>query len=184
MRALIAATLGALTLGFASAFGDWLWANFLTDGALVPAVVHGVLVFLLIAAVLGCSAGVAGADVRVACRRLVATLPLAGLLIAAVFYPVASVVGYLGALLVSWCAMWVVIALLFRWSCGNREAVARTLLRSGLAAVLSGAGFWAISGIWTTAQDQPINYVVRSALWAFAFLPGFAALLLGHATTD
>ena len=171
LRAVVAAAL----LGIVSSFGDWLWANFLTDGAVVPGVVHGFVIFLILAVVLGRASGVPGAT-----KRLLMTLPLAGLLIAAAFYPIAMGVGYVGGLLVTWVAMWLVLATLQRWARGGGESLGRALARGALAALLSGLAFWAISGIWTGPAPESVNYIVRAGYWTFAFLPGFAALLVGQ----
>lgn len=159
-------------LGLASAFGDWVWARFLTDGAVLPGVVHGVLLFLLVAVVLGWAAGSGRA-----LARLVLALPAAGLALAAAFYPLASLLGYLGALLATWVGMWLVLALLQRWARGARETAATALARGLLAAVASGLAFWLVSGMWTNPGLE-LSYPLRFAAWTLAFLPGFASLLL------
>ena len=163
----------ALVLGALSAFGDWVWSRYIPDGAVIPGVVHGILVFFVLALVLGWAAGR-----RAAVVRLVLALPVAGLIIAAAFYPLAYLLGYVGALLVTWVAMWLTLAVLQRWAHGV-ESLAAALLRGAIGAVGSGLGFWAISGIWTAPDPQP-NYVLRFLLWSFAFLPGFLGLLLGR----
>lgn len=169
-RALIAATV----LGFASAVGDWIWARSLQDGAVAPAIVHGVLIFALLAGVLGWAV-----ESRGAVRRLLATLPGVGLVLAAAFYPLAYAIGYLGALLVTWLGMWMALAVLTEWAGGESpgsSVLRRALPRGILAAVGSGLAFWAVSGMWTDPAFEG-GYVMRFALWTFAFFPGFAALL-------
>lgn len=166
----------AVTLGAVSTFGDWLWAHFIPDGAVIPGVVHGVVIFLVIALVLAATARADGDSA--ATRRLVWALPVAGALIAASFYPLFRVLGYLGSLLVTWVAMWLVTAWLYGRARGGHEGARRTLLRGLLAAVGSGLAFWAISGIWTEAQAGGPDYPWHFVCWSFAFLPGFAALLL------
>lgn len=175
----IPALLSAVTLGASSTFGDWLWANYLTDGALLPAVVHGAAIFLLLALVLSTAAGT-----REAARRLFPTLPITGVLIAALFYPLASVVGYIGALLVSWATMWLATAALQRWARGSNELFEHALLRGALAAIGSGVAFWLISGMWTAPSPEPIVYPARLLSWTFAFLPGFLALLVAQRSVD
>ncbi|MDX1503465.1 MAG: hypothetical protein R3325_13980 [Thermoanaerobaculia bacterium] len=170
-RGLARAAPAAAILGLASAVGDWIWARFLPDGALVPAVAHGILIFALLAAVLGWASGV-----RRARPRLLATLPLLGLLLAALFYPLAGVAGYLGALLVTWLAMWLGVAVLLEWARGGGAGRVRPLLRGLLAAGGSGLAFWAVSGMWTDPGFAG-SYPLRFLLWSFAFLPGFAVLL-------
>lgn len=165
----------ALVLGAFSTLGDWIWARWIPDGAVVPGVVHGVLFFLLIAVVLGVVARSSGA-----LKRLLVALPVAGLGLAAVFYPLARVVGYLGALLVTWVGMWLCLALSQRWARERQETGGRALGRGLIAAGASGAAFWLVSGMWT-APAGDTGYALRLLYWTFAFLPGLAALLLATA---
>jgi hypothetical protein len=51
------------------------------------------------------------------------------------------------------------------------------LVRGALAAVGSGMAFWAVSGMWTDPAFAG-GFVVRFVYWTFAFIPGFAALLV------
>lgn len=166
------AVAGAAALGAVSTLGDWIWARYLRDGDAVAGVVHGAAIFLVLAAVLAWSAGS-----RRAAVRLLASLPAAGVLLAAAFYPLARAIGYLGALIVTWVAMWLALAVLQRWARGGGEGLGLTAARGALAAVGSGLAFWAISGIWTDPAADP-SYLWRFACWTFAFLPGFLALLL------
>lgn len=169
MRALIAAAV----LGFASTLGDWIWARFIPDGAIVPGIVHGVVIFALLAGVLGWAVRAPGAS-----RRLLITLPGVGLLLAAAFYPLARAIGYLGALLVTWLGMWLALALLTAWARGSEMKLRRALVRGLLAGIASGLAFWAVSGMWTD-PDFGGGYPVRLVLWTIAFLPGFLFLLGG-----
>lgn len=164
--------LAALVLGVFSTFGDWIWARFIPDGAIVPGVAHGLLFFLLIALVLGTAA-----RSHRALKRFLLALPAAGLLLAALFYPLAHAIGYLGALLVTWIGMWLSLALVQRWARGGVETIQRTLVRGLIAAVASCLAFWAVSGMWT-APAAETSYPLRLVYWTFAFLPGLAALLL------
>jgi hypothetical protein len=174
-RQLSRPVIAALLLGALSTCGDWVWSRYIPDGAVIPGVVHGMLVFFVLALVLGGAAGT-----RAAVVRLALSLPLAGLIIAAAFYPLARLTGYAGALLVTWVAMWLTLAVLQRWA-HDVEFLGAALLRGAVGAVGSGLGFWAISGIWTAPDPQP-NYLLRFLLWSFAFLPGFLGLLLGRRT--
>ena len=47
-------------------------------------------------------------------------------------------IGYLGALIVTWVAMWLALAALQRWARGGTEPLARSLTRGVLAAIGSG----------------------------------------------
>ncbi len=174
LRELADAVLAALVLGAFSIFGDWVWARFIPDGAVVAAVAHGVLFFLLIAAVLGRVARSSGA-----LKRLLGALPLAGLVLAAVFYPLAGVIGYRAALLATWVGMWLALALAQRWARGRDESAARALARGLIAAAFSGAAFWMVSGMWT-APAAETGYVRRLFYWTFAFLPGLGALFVAR----
>ncbi len=171
-RGLAHAVLGAAALGAVSTLGDWIWARYLRDGSIVAGVVHGAVIFLVLAAILAWAAGS-----RRAAVRLLPSLPAAGVLLAAAFYPLARAIGYLGGLIVTWVVMWLVLAALQRWARGGGETPGRTALRGLLAAVGSGLAFWAISGVWTDPSPDP-SYLWRFACWTFAFLPGFLALLL------
>jgi len=166
---------GTLVLAAVSTFGDWLWTHYIPDGAVVPGVIHGAIVFLVIAGVLAWSAGT-----RRALKILLPSLPAAGIVIAAIFYPLASQVDYLAALIITWMMMWLATATIQRWAGGNSETLSRAMLRGLLAAIASGLAFWAISGIWTKPAPDGPNYLWHFASWAFAFLPGFLALLLGQ----
>ena len=172
MRNLKETLVGTLVLGAVSALGDWLWANFLTDGAVLPGVIHGAAIFLILAAILAWSVGT-----RLAWRRLLPSLPIAGIAIAGGFYPIACAVGYIGALLIAWVAMWLALALLHRWAREGEGSFQEAALRAGAAAIGSGLAFWVISGIWTNPSPEP-DYFWHFICWSFAFLPGFAALLL------
>lgn len=173
-RDLLLGLSAAATLGAFSTVADWVWARYIPDGAVLPGVVHGAVTFVLLALVLGLAASAPGVT-----RRLLATLPIAGLLIAAGFYPAAYALGYLGALLVAWIAMWLALAFLQRWARGGTETIGPTLARGLLAAIGSGLAFWAVSGMWTNPAAHA-NYLMRLVYWTFAFFPGFVALLGGH----
>ena len=56
---------------------------------------------------------------------------------------------------------------------------AGALARGVLAAVGSGAAFYAISGIWTDPRPGGPDYGHHFLSWTLAFLPGFLALLVG-----
>ncbi len=170
-----AALIGALVLAAFSTFGDWLWARYIPDGAVVPGVAHGAVIFLVLAAVLAWSAGT-----RRAAARLLPALPAAGMALAAAFYPLAGLLGYTGALLVAWVLMWLATAALQGWARGGVETLGSSLLRGTAAAAGSGLAFWAISGIWTSPPPGGPNYLWHFACWTFAFLPGFLALLVGQ----
>ena len=52
--------------------------------------------------------------------------------------------------------------------------------RGAIAAVASGLGFYAISGIWRPFNPQGWDYAVHFGAWTVAYFPGFAALLIAR----
>ncbi len=169
------AVIAALALGGLSTLGDALWTHYIPDGAIIPGILHGVVIFLALAAVLAWASGR-----RQAWRFLLLSLPPLGLLLAAAFYPIALALGYLPALLITWIGMWLGTSWLHNRARGNPELFSRALLRGTTAALLSGLAFGAIAGIWTQPSPDGPNYLWHFACWTFAFLPGFLALLVGQ----
>lgn len=170
---LLAAAGAALVLAAVSTLGDWIWARFLTDGSIVAGVLHGVVFFAVLALVLAFSCPVP----RRALAKLLPTLPLVGLLIAAGFYPLARAFGYLAALLVAWVAMWLALAFLHRTAGGRAETHRRALLRATLAALGSGLAFWAVADMWTQPAPDGPHLLEHLGRWFVAFLPGMLALI-------
>jgi len=54
-------------------------------------------------------------------------------------------------------------------------------VRGLAAAVLSGAAFYLISGIWTNRAPGAPNYLRHFLSWTFAFFPGFLSLFFAGA---
>jgi hypothetical protein len=54
--------------------------------------------------------------------------------------------------------------------------------RGVIAAIASGLGFYAISGIWRPFDPQGWDYLAHFGAWLVAYFPGFAALLITHTT--
>lgn len=175
---LLASLLGALVMALFSTLGDWIWARYISDGSVVSGVIHGALIFLVLGTLLAGSIGT-----PLAAKRLIPTLPVAGLLLAGSFYPLAWVVGYVTALLMTWMTMWLATAFLNDWARGRREGARRIAVRGAVAAWASGLAFWAISDIWTSPPPEGPDYPWNFACWTFAFLPGFLALYLGQQTS-
>ncbi|MEO1370627.1 MAG: hypothetical protein AAFX50_25875, partial [Acidobacteriota bacterium] len=82
-------------LGAVSTFGDWLWTHYIPDGAVVPGILHGVVVFLVIGLFLASQAVRAG-GLPGRARQLTWGLPVAGAVIAAAFYPLYGLIDALG----------------------------------------------------------------------------------------
>jgi hypothetical protein len=158
---------GALALGALSTLYDFIWAYFEVRHRTVNGLVHGMTLL-----------SVAGLVLAWPARRYVAGLAggaIAGLIAAASFYAFYMVFGYLGGILAAWMLLWLLFGTLETRLRGARPGT-DSLVRGLIAAVLSGAAFYLVSGIWTD-HGAPPNYLRNFASWTFAFFPGFAALL-------
>ena len=163
------AVLGAVLLAALNTFGDFLWARYVPAHRAVLGLLHGAALCLALGGFLGALRG-----------RLLrgALLGFAiGLLAAACFYALATLMRY-AAMFPAWMALWIGFALadaraLQAPARGWRSAVGR----GALAALGSGAAFYAISGIWTDPRPGGPDYARHFLSWWLAFLPGFVALL-------
>lgn len=167
------AIVGAIALGALSTLYDFIWAYFEVRHRTVNGLVHGMSLL-----------SVAGLVLAWPTRRYVAGVvggAVAGFLAAASFYAFYTVFGYLGGILAAWMLLWVMFGLLEARLRGAGPGAA-SLVRGLAAAILSGAAFYLISGIWTD-HSGPTNYLRNFASWTFAFLPGFAALLWRRGVT-
>ena len=169
----MASLVGALLLAALSTLGDYVWARFVTAHRAVFGLAHGTLLLLALGLYLGLLrrrpffGALGGAAV--------------GLFAAASFYALARVLG-LGAMFVSWMLLWIGFTGLDARLRG-RVPAREVLVRGLLAAVGSGLAFYAISGIWTNPAAGGPRYAFHFLCWTVAFLPGFAALLVGNAET-
>lgn len=168
---MLAAVGAALFLGAVMTAGDFIWAQFDVRHRMWTGMTHGALMCLCLGGVIGLRAG------RVSRGLMVG--PLIGLLAAAAFYAMAPTFGY-GAMLPAWMLFWICFALLQMWL--TTGTLGAALGRGLVAAVLSGAAFYMISGIWTRPSPAGPNYVIHFLYWSFAFLPGFLALFVAHPT--
>jgi hypothetical protein len=168
MRAALRALAGAFALAALNTLGDFVWARFVAQHRTVFGLIHGTVLLLALGLFLGLLRG------RPAFGALLGAA--VGLLAALSFYALAPLFGY-GAMFVCWMALWIGFALVdgrLRGAVHAREVLAR----GALAAVLSGAAFYAVSGIWTRPAPGGPNYAFHFLCWTIAFLPGTAALLL------
>jgi hypothetical protein len=165
-----AALIGAVWLGALSTLGDLFWANLTGPHLQIYGIVHGAILFFSIGLVLGVvskrplSGGIAGI--------------LIGATAAGSFYLLRPAMGrwtmvilYVGA----WVGLSAVHARFNAQPAGSAEAITR----GALAAVLSGAAFYLASGVWRPFNPVGWDYLTHFFAWTFAYLPGFAALLLG-----
>ena len=77
-----------------------------------------------------------------------------------------------------WFGMWIALALLNGWLNGQTRLLP-AFGRGLIAAGLSGVAFYMVSGIWMPFDPAGWDYPIHFGYWNLAFLPGFAALLLG-----
>jgi hypothetical protein len=170
MTGLIAAITGAVAIAAVSTFGDFVWATWIPRHRPIYGLTHGTLLFLAIGFFLG----------SIASRPAAGAISgaLIGAAAAGSFYLLAPLVGY-SSMFVSWFAMWIGLGFVYAWlmraSVGARVVIVRGLL----AGAASGLAFYLISGIWRPFNPEGWDYAVHFAAWTFAYLPGFAALMLG-----
>ena len=163
------ALIGALVTAAVSTLGDYLWANVLPHHIAAYGLAHGAFLFLTVGLCLGMpvnkpiAGAVGGAFV--------------GLSSAGVFYLLQPFIGY-SALFVLFVALWLELGLLTGRVLQQRDSIRVVLVRSVLAAIGSGLGFYAISGIWFPFNPHGWDYATHFAYWTIAYLPGFAALLV------
>ena len=163
---MIHAVIAALALAALSTLGDFGWEALQLRHRIAYGLIHGAAICLFI-----------GLAIGVREQRVLdgaAAGPPIGLLAAAGFYVLAPALGWL-AMLPMWMLFWLCFAAL-QWHLGGRPSAGVAALRGLIAAVLSGAAFWAISGIWTRPSPTGPDYVRHFFSWTVAFLPGFAAL--------
>ena len=163
-----AAIIGAVVTAVVSTIGDYLWANVLPHGIPIYWFAHGAILFVTVGLCLGLPARkpLAGAAGGAAI----------GLAATGGFYVLRPLIGY-SALFVLFVALWVGLGLLTGRVLERRDTMRVVLVRSVLAAVGSGLGFYAISGIWFPFNPQGWDYAIHFVSWIVAYLPGFAALL-------
>ncbi len=162
------AILSTLAVAAAATAADWVWAAQLLPHRMWYGIVHG-------AALCGAMGAAIGLPVRRPLTGFVGGL-CAGVMAAASFYLLAPLLRY-AAMFAAWCFLWMLFAYLdgpILRAASRLEALARGLS----AAILSGAAFYAVSGMWTRWDPASIDYVDHFLRWSVAFLPGFLALRL------
>lgn len=161
---MIYALIASLLLGAVMTLGDLIWAALHLPHRVAYGLIHGALMCLCLGLAVGIRAG----------RPLAAAMagPVIGVVAAAVFYALAPALRW-GAMFPAWMLLWILFALMQRLL-DARERLWPTLIRGVAAALLSGAAFYSISGIWTRHAQWSIAF--RFAAWSFAFVPGFVAL--------
>jgi hypothetical protein len=167
------AVAASLALAAIMTLGDLAWAALHIHHGTTYGIVHGAAMCLCIGLAIGLRAR----------RRLLAAIAglLIGIIAAGTFYVLAPVLHW-GAMFPAWMLLWLLFALLQKLL-ASRERIGVTLKRGILAAVLSGFAFYLISDIWIHEARHPAT-LVHVGAWAFAFLPGFAALFVRRPTVD
>lgn len=160
---------GALAIAAVSTVGDFIWATWIPHHRPAYGLIHGTLLFLAIGLFLGVvarrpTAGAVGAG-------LIGALGTVG------FYLIAPLVGF-SAMFVMWVAIWIGLGVLVGRLMPGTAGLRADLARGVIAAVVSGAAFYAISGIWRPFNPQGWDYAMHFGAWTIAYLPGFAALLV------
>jgi hypothetical protein len=163
------AVIGAVVTAAVSTLGDYLWANVLPHGQPVYWFAHAIVLFLTIGACLGLPSRrqLAGAFGAV----------LIGCLATAGFWILRPIVGYAGSMFMLFALLWIALGMITGRVLQRRDDLRTVLVRSALAAVGSGLGFYSISGIWMPFNPHGLDYAKHFVYWTIAYLPGFAALL-------
>lgn len=168
------AIVAAVLLAAVMTFGDYIWSVFNVRHRVLNGIVHGASMCLVLGMVIGWRG------------RRVGTGAASGLVIGVIaalaFYALAPWLRYF-AMLPAWMLFWILFAFLQQRLMRTETTIA-TLARGVAAALLSGAAFYAISGIWTRPAPGPPRYGVHFASWVFAFFPGFVALFVGSRHPD
>lgn len=169
MRGTSLAIAGALAIAALSTLGDFIWATIIPRHMPRYGLTHGTLLFLFVGLYLG-----------VLVRRPVPGAvggAVIGLLAAGSFYVLAPLAGY-SVMFPCWFGVWIALAVLNGRVLGRRASSRELFARGVAAAILSGAAFYAVSGIWFPFRPRGWDYAVHFASWIVAYLPGFLALLI------
>jgi len=168
MPGMLYALVAALLLAGVMTLGDFAWAAFHIRNRVANGLIHGALMCLCVGLAIGVRAR----------RPLMAAMagPVIGVLAAATFYALAKPLGW-SAMFPAWMLLWILFGVL-QQKLQMKEPMRTALIRGITAAMLSGAAFYLISGIWTRDSHESPNLPLHFVAWCVAFLPGFAALFL------
>lgn len=163
---------GALSSAALMTLGDWVWARFITSHRTVFGLLHGLALCLGIGLYLGL--------LRRRPLRGAGAGAAIGLAAAGGYDMLAWVLGY-AAMFVAWMGFWIGFAFLVARGMGEpKRPPSSAWFRGAMAAIGSGLGFYAVSGIWTHPRPGGPDYPYNFLCWTVAFLPGFAALLVSR----
>ena len=171
MPAGIRETIGStVAIAAVSTLGDFIWATWIPRHRAIYGMTHGTLLFLCIGLMLGYWVRRSGFGAI--------TGAATGFGVTASFYLLSPIVGF-GVMFAVWFGMWIALAVLDGLLRGRIRAglvVGRGLLAAGLSVM----AFYMVSGIWMPFDPAGWDYLVHFGSWNLAFLPGFAALLIGN----
>ena len=164
-----AVIVGSIVIAAVSTVGDFVWAAWIAQHRAVYGMIHGTLLFCAIGLFLGRLEGRSGAGAVAGA--------LIGALAAGAFYLLTPLVGF-SAMFVAWFGVWIALGLLQACLSGFGAADREMAARGAMTAAASGLAFLAISGIWRPFDPRGWDYATHLGAWAFAYFPGFAALLV------
>jgi hypothetical protein len=170
MTGAVATLVGAVVIAALSTIGDFVWASWIPRHRWEYGLTHGTLLFLAIGLFLGALNGRAAAGAVGGA--------IAGAAAAGSFYLLAPFVGF-ASMFLAWMGVWLALALLHWRLAPQRLGPSEAVVRGLVAAIASGAAFYAVSGIWLPFRPAGWDYAWHFAAWTFAYLPGFAALVAG-----
>lgn len=163
---MVFAIVASVLLGLVMTVGDWVWAALQLPHRIAYGITHGAVTCLCVGLAVGIRAG----------RPLPGALagPVIGVIAAMTFYALWPMIRW-SAMFAAWMLLWILFALL-QQRLSKKESMQTALLRGVAAALVSGAAFYAISGIWINDSHSNPNLLRHFGAWSFAFLPGFVAL--------
>ena len=166
LSAMLFAVVASILLGGVMTLGDWAWAALEIRHRVAYGLIHGAVMCLCLGLAVGVRAGRPGLAAFAG--------PVIGIIAAASFYALAPMLRW-SAMFPAWMLLWILFAVL-QQRISKREAMGTALVRGVVAALASGAAFYAISGIWVNDNHASPNLMRHFGAWTFAFLPGFIAL--------
>ena len=163
---MIYAVIVSVLLGAVMTVGDFAWAALRIPHRVAYGLTHGAVMCLCVGLAIGVRAK----------KPLPAVIagPVIGVVAAGAFYALARALGW-SALFPAWMLLWILFGVL-QQKLEKKEQMGTALMRGVTAALLSGAAFYLISGIWTRDSHDDPNLARHFAAWSVAFLPGFAVL--------
>jgi hypothetical protein len=163
---MVFAIAASVVLGAVMTVGDWAWAALQLPHRVWYGITHGAVMCLCVGLAVGIRAG----------RPVPGALagPVIGVIAALAFYALAPMIRW-SAMFPAWMLLWILFAVL-QQRLSKKESLPAALLRGVAAALVSGAAFYAISGIWINDSHSNPNLLRHFGAWSFAFLPGFLAL--------